>query len=102
MPTSYKEFRKYVIDEYELSEHADEIPEIPDSVQMPDGEEFIEPKDAMRLAVWLLSWCGEDEDCEWEEFESNFAQLNYESVMDENTYFAVIQNIQFGKRIIMK
>lgn len=38
MPTSYEEFRKYIIGEYELSEHEDEIPEIPDSSLMPDGE----------------------------------------------------------------
>lgn len=87
MPTSYEEFRKYIIGEYELSEHEDEIPEIPDSSLMPDGEEFIDPKDAMRLAVWLLSWCGGSEDCEWKEFESNLASLDYESVMDENTAF---------------
>lgn len=87
MPTSYEEFRKYIIGEYELSEHEDEIPEIPDSSLMPDGEEFIDPKEAMRLAVWLLSWCGGSEDCEWKEFESNLASLDYESVMDENTAF---------------
>lgn len=40
---------------------------------MPDGGEFIEPKDAIRLAVWLLSCCGGSEECEWKEFESNLA-----------------------------
>ncbi|MCQ4672657.1 bacteriophage abortive infection AbiH family protein [Lactonifactor longoviformis] len=30
MPSSYEKFRKYIISDYELSEHEEGIPEIPD------------------------------------------------------------------------
>lgn len=87
MPTGYGAFRNYLIQEYKLLDRQDEIPEIPDTVMLPDGEEKVDVQEAMRLAVWLLTWCNGKEDCDWEEFESNLAKLNYSFVMNENTLF---------------
>lgn len=85
MKTKYEHFKKYLIEQYQLDEDMEEAPEVPDSYTLPDGGVGFDNEAVARLVAWMLiqvPGLGK----EWNEFELALGELDYEQIMDEQSW----------------
>ena len=58
LPTKYSDFRKYILSRYP---DAEDYSYIPESTQMPDGDEVYDEKEAAGYTVNITDSCGGEE-----------------------------------------
>lgn len=91
METSYKHFKKHLLERYEVNENLEEVPEVPGFSMMPDGEIAFEHEGVVRLVVWLLTHVrGLDKD--WNQFETALGELDYQTILDEASWILRDEN----------